>query len=291
MARKPPGVLFVPAHVVPIVHPRSVVVIHDLGYLRFPETHTAPARRMLDLTTRWNAATARKVIAISDATKRDLIDYYRTPAAKIEVVHHGVGPGFRPRTQAEIAETLDRLSIRQPYVLSVGTVQPRKNFGRLAAAMGAVAAAGLPHQLVVAGKRGWLADRVDQEIEASGQRNRVRMLGYVSPDDLSALYSGASAFCLPSLHEGFGLPVLEAMASGTPVVASNSSALFEVAGSAAITVDPLDLGAIGEALVDVLSREALEKELRFAGLRRAAEFSWERTARATLDILGRVRDA
>jgi glycosyltransferase involved in cell wall biosynthesis len=246
---------------------------------------------MLDLTTRWNARSARTIIAISEATKRDLIDFYGTPAGKIEVVHHGVGPDFHPRTQAEIASTLDRLGIRQPYILSVGTVQPRKNFGRLAAATASVERAGLPHQLVIAGKRGWLADRVDREMAASGQRDRVQTLGYVAPIDLPALYSGASAFCLPSLYEGFGLPVLEAMASGTPVIASHSSALGEVAGAAAITVDPTNVDAIGDALVRVLADDALAKELRDTGLRRAAEFTWERTARATLEILRRVRDA
>jgi glycosyltransferase involved in cell wall biosynthesis len=291
MATRPPGVLFVPAHVIPLVHPRSVAVIHDLGYLRFPDAHPPSTRRILDLTTRWNAKTARMIIAISEATKRDLAEFYGTDAGKIAVVHHGVSPAFHPRPRSQIDPTLDRLGIRRPYVLSVGTYQPRKNFGRLAAAMASVAAAGLPHELVIAGKHGWLAEQVDEEIAASGQRGLVRRIGYVAPEELPALYAGASAFCLPSLHEGFGMPVLEAMASGTPVVTSNSSSLDEVADASALTVEPTDVGAIGAALVRVLSDEALAEKLRNAGERRAAEFTWERTARATLEILRRVRDA
>lgn len=285
-----PGVLFVPAHVVPLVHPRTVAVIHDLGYLRFPDAHPASTRRMLDVTTRWSARAAHAIVAISEATKRDLIDAYHVPADKITVIHHGVSPSFHPRPPDEIVETLDRLQVRRPYVLTVGTYHPRKNLGRLAAAMAAVNAAGLPHTLVVAGKRGWLGDQVDADIAATGQANRIQTLGYVAPADLPALYAGASAFCLPSLHEGFGMSVLEAMASGIPVVTSNSSALAEVAGDAALTVDPLDSAAIGAALVRILSEPSLAENVRMSGLERASEFTWRATAEATLALLRSVRD-
>lgn len=291
MAIRPPGVLFIPAHVIPLIHPRSVAVIHDLGYLHVPEAHAASTRWMLDLTTRWNARVARKIIAISDATKRDLIAAYETPEGKIVVVPHGVSSTFRPRSASETAETLNRLGVQRPYVLTVGTYQPRKNFGRLARAMAWVASAGLPHELVIAGKRGWLANQVDHDIAASGQTQRVRRLGYVAAADLPALHAGASAFCLLSLYEGFGMPVLEAMASGVPTVTSNTPALVEVAAHAAVMVDPMDPDAIGAALVRVLADASFTEELRAAGLKRAAEFTWSRTARATLDVLRQVRDA
>jgi glycosyltransferase involved in cell wall biosynthesis len=291
MATHRPGVLFVPAHVVPAIHPHTVVTIHDLGYLHVPDAHPDSTRRMLDFTTRWSARAARAIIAISEATKRDLIEAYGAPASKITVIHHGVSPRFHARSPDEIAETLDRLNVRRPYVLTIGTYQPRKNLGRLAAAMSAVEAAGLPHRLVIAGKRGWLADEVDADIAASGQVHRIQHLGYVASDDLPALYAGASAFCLPSLHEGFGMPILEAMASAVPVVTSNSSALAEIAGDAAITIDPTDFAAIGAALVRVLSDSSTAQNLRRSGPERATEFTWRRTAEATLALLRRVRDA
>jgi glycosyltransferase involved in cell wall biosynthesis len=290
LATRPPGVLFVPAHVVPAFHPRTVVAIHDLGYLHFPEAHPPRTRRMLDLTTRWSIRAAREIIAISEATKADLIRSYGIAPARITVVHHGVDPDFHPRSDAEIAPTLNRLGIEGPYVLAVGTYQPRKNFGRLAAAMEKVAAAGLPHLLVIAGKRGWLAEQVDREIAASGQADRITRLGYVASPDLQALYAGASAFCLPSLHEGFGMPVLEAMASGAPVVTSHSTALAEVAGNAALLVDPLDVDAIDAALVRVLTEPKLARILSANGLERASEFTWRAAAEATLAVLRRVRD-
>ena len=289
VARRP-GVLFVPAHVVPVVHPRSVVVVHDLGYLHVPGAHPSATRRMLDLTTRWSTRAASAIIAVSEATKSDLVASYGVPAKKITVVHHGVSPTFHPRPPSEIEGTLHRLGVRRPYILTVGTYQPRKNFGRLAAALESVAAAGLPHGLVIAGKRGWLAQGVDREIAASGQQGRVQQIGYVDPHDLPALYAGASAFALPSLHEGFGMPLLEAMASGVPVVTSSAAALAEIARDAAMTVDPTDSDAIGAALVEVLSDGASIERLREAGVMRVAEFSWERAARETLAVLRRVRD-
>lgn len=291
MAAHPPGVLFVPSHVIPLVHPRSVAVIHDVGFLRFPDAHPPAARRMLDVTTRWNLSASKRVIAISAATRDDLVAHYRADAGKIAVIHHGVHQKFHPRSPADIAPVLDRLGVRQPYVLAVGTVQPRKNFGGLAEAFNAVIAAGLPHRLVIAGKRGWLAERVEAEIEASGAVGRIQRLGYVDDADLPALYAGASAFCLPSLYEGFGMPVVEAMASGAPVVTSNGSALAEVAGDAALTVDPSDPAAIGAALLRVLTDESLAARLRGLGLARARQFTWRRTAEATLDVLRSVRDA
>jgi len=291
MAAHPPSVLFVPAHVVPAIHPRTVVAIHDLGYLTFPDAHPPGARRMLDAATRWSAHASREIIAISAATKHDLVQAYSVDPGKITVIHHGVDPIFYPWAADEIAPTLRRLGIDEPYVLAVGTYQPRKNFGRLATAMASVAESGSPHQLVIAGKRGWLAEQVDRDIESNGRIDRLKRLGYVASSDLPALYAGASAFCLPSLHEGFGMPVLEAMASGTPVITSDSGALAEAAGGAAFTVDPLDANAIAAALMRILTEPKLAESLRLAGLKRASEFTWARTAEATLTVLRRVRAA
>jgi len=290
MQLRPPAVLFVPSHVVPLRHPRSVVTIHDVGYLHHPDTHPANTRRLLDLTTRWSTQVARQVIAISEATKRDLIAHYRVPESRIRVVPHGVAQSLRCPDPQVIAELKRRLDLPPSYVLFVGTVQPRKNLGRLAAALSFVAKAGLPHHLVIAGKRGWLAEGVETELLASGMSNRIHLLGYVPATDLSALYGGADAVCFPSLYEGFGLPVLEAMAHGTPVVTSNTAALPEVAGDAALLVDPFSPAAIGDALCRVLTDGLLRASLIERGYARARSMTWERTARETLAVLRDVRD-
>ena len=290
MARRPPTVLFVPAHVVPIVHPATVVTVHDLGYLVEPAAHPAVDRRRLDWTTRWSARAARRVIVPSGATRRDLVRFYGVPEAEIRVIHHGVGPEFRPVAPSDAVATRARLGLPDRFVLAVGTVQPRKNLNRLAVALRSLAAAGLPHRLVVAGRRGWLADAVEAEIAASGMAERVVRLDYVDPTDLPALYGAAEAFCFPSLYEGFGLPALEAMATGVPTVVANRGALPEVVGGAAILVDPTDPAAIGAALVRVLTDAAERERLVAAGPPRAAGFSWDRASAETFRLLREVAD-
>jgi glycosyltransferase involved in cell wall biosynthesis len=245
---------------------------------------------MLDWTTRWSTRVARRVIAISDATRRDLIQWYRLPEDKIDVIPHGVDTCFFAVTSEAIRRTRQRLALPEHYVLAVGTIQPRKNLGRLAAAMRDLTAAGLPHRLVIAGKRGWLASQVEREITQAGVADRVIVLGYVPPEMLPGLYAGADALAFPSLYEGFGLPVLEAMAAGTPVVASNRSAIPEVAGDAALLVDPFTPASIARGLIRVLTEPGLRATLIARGKERAATFHWDRTALETLAVLRRVRD-
>ncbi len=290
MLRRPPGVLFVPAHVVPAMHPRTVVTIHDLGYLHEGAAHPAGQRRMLDWTTRWSCHAAAHIIAISNATKRDLQTAYHVSDDRITVIPHGVDPSFHPRSNAEIAAVKQRYQLPDHYLLAVGTIQPRKNYGRLAEAMRAVDQAGLPHRLVIAGKRGWLADQVVQAVDASGMRHRVQFIDYVPQADLPALYSGAVLFCFPSRYEGFGLPALEAMACGVPTIVSDRGSLPEVVGDAAIIVEPTNGDILGTAVVRLLRDGAERGRLVERGRERAAEFTWERTARQTLDVLRAVRD-
>lgn len=291
MLQAPPDVLFVPAHVLPIIHPpASVVTIHDLGYLAFPTTHTFARRVELHLTTRWNAHAARRVIAISQATRADLIRHYRVPAAKISVVYHGLGDGFRPVTDAAVLAAVRARYVpgTAPYLLSLGTVQPRKNLVRLIDAFAQVArsAAGPGGlRLVLAGRRGWRTAAIEQRAAAVGVADQVHFAGYVDDADLPALLSGALAFALPSLYEGFGLPVLEAMACGTPVLTSTTSALPEVAGPAALLVDPTDTAAIAQGLARLVEDAALRADLRRQGVEQAARFSWERCAAETLHVV------
>jgi glycosyltransferase involved in cell wall biosynthesis len=290
MLRRRPGVLFVPSHVVPLWHPRSVVTIHDLGYLREPDAHPPAQRRMLDWTTRWSCRSASKIIAISDATKHDLVTHYGVNEQKIRVIYHGISSSMTRASDAAIEGLKTKYGLPDRYVLFVGTVQPRKNIARIAAAMKIVSDAGLPQKLVVAGKPGWLSGEVEWEIAKIGRPDLVVRIGYVPDRDLAALYSEADAFCFPSMYEGFGLPILEAMACGTPVVTSTRGSLPEIAGDAAVLVDPTSVEAIGAALVRVLSSPDERVRLIDIGQQRAHQFSWDACAKATLDLLIEVRD-
>jgi glycosyltransferase involved in cell wall biosynthesis len=285
----PPDVLFVPAHVLPFVIPvrrlpPSVVTVHDLGYRYFPEAHTRFQRVYLELSTRWNAWAARRIIAISQATAEDLRRYYATPAGKIRVIHEAVEP---PTDAPEASpERLARYGLRQPYALFVGTIQPRKNLGRLMEAYARLHRAGyVDWDLVLAGGKGWLSDKLFAQAHALGLGDHIHFPGYVPDEDLPALLRGARFFCFPSLFEGFGLPVLEAQQTGVPVMCANNSALPEIAGDAAILVDPLDVDAIAEAMLRLSQDEALRQELIARGFENVKRFSWEKAARETLAVL------
>lgn len=285
LARHRVDALFVPAHVIPPVHPRaSVVTIHDLGYLYEADAHTPSARRYLDWSTRWSARVAARVIAISRATRDDLIRHYHVPAEKIGVIPHGIDETFTPRPPDEVDRWLANLGLRRPYLLYVGTLQPRKNLARLIAAFDRLAAEHPDLRLVLAGKRGWLAEEIDAALARSPNRSRIDLPGHVPDSALPALYTGCEALALPSLYEGFGLPVLEAMACGAPVVISNRGALPEVGGDAAIVVDPLDTDAIAVGLARAL--DPAERERRVAaGRAHAARFRWDDAGRATLAVI------
>jgi glycosyltransferase involved in cell wall biosynthesis len=310
LALHPPDVLFVPAHVLPLGvllrrSMRTVVTIHDMGYIRFPESHTPSQRRYLRLSTRWSARAACQLIAISNTTRDDLVRYAGAPPKKISVIHHGVSPRFQPvEDQNLIAATQAKYGITPPYFLYVGTIQPRKNLARLleAYAQARTEVQGLrteeeestvrsPQsielQLVIAGKHGWLTGEIERQstqLFGSGSP-AVRFTGYIADQDLPALLSGALAFVFPSLYEGFGMPLLEAMACGTPVLTSTTSALPEIAGDAALLVDPEDTTAIAAGLARLTSDTGLRADLRARGLARAAQFTWGRCAEETLAVL------
>jgi glycosyltransferase involved in cell wall biosynthesis len=291
MARRPPDLLFVPAHVLPIVHPlRSVVTVHDLGYLYYPEAHRFLDRLYLDLSTRYNARAATHLIADSSATERDLIERYGTEPDKITVVYPGYDETtFQPVRDEEAIETAKaRYDIAGDYILFVGTLQPRKNLTRLIEAFSNTQYLISNTQLVIAGRKGWLYEEIFQQVEDLGLKGKVVFTDYVPEGDLPALISGARLCVFPSLYEGFGLPVLEAMACGTPVVCSNVSSLPEVAGDAAILVDPLDVKELAAAMECVLGDEELQAGLIERGFEQVRKFSWERCARETLNVLESV---
>ncbi len=286
MLMRAPDALFVPAHVLPLIHPRrSFVTVHDLGYLHFPQAHRLLDRLYLDLSTRWNTRSARRIIADSNATRDDLVRFYRAPREKIRVVYPGYDAElFQPERDSEkIERTKMRYGISGEYVIAVGTLHPRKNYARLVEAFRA-----LPGdlQLVIVGKKGWLFQEIFAQVIRFDLQTRVTFLDYVEAKDLPALYSGARLCVFPSLYEGFGFPVLEAQACGIPVACSNTSSLPEVAGDAAEYFDPLDTGAITAALALLLD-DARSKALIAKGRTNVERFSWKRAARELIEIFTR----
>jgi glycosyltransferase involved in cell wall biosynthesis len=294
MLARPPDVLFVPAHVLPLAHPRrSVVTVHDLGYLRYPEAHRANDRRYLHWSTRWNARQARAILADSAATKADLVLAYAAPAQRVHVVYLGRDESLVPEQNPDvIAAARAGYGIGERYVLYLGTLQPRKNLARLIEAFARVragSASGL--QLVLAGRRGWQYDDLFRQVEKLDLAGQVLFPGYVADEDLAALYSGAMGFVFPSLYEGFGIPVLEAQGCGVPVMASNNSSLPEVAGDSALLVDPLDVDAIAAAMARLIAEPELRAELTRRGFENVKRFSWEKCARETLAVIESVANA
>lgn len=276
--------LFVPAHVVPLIHPPTVVTIHDLGYLHWPEAHPARQRRMLDLTTSWSANAARHIIVPSQQTADDLVHFYKTPDRKITVIHHGVDPVMSVHPGQQDATLRQRYGLHRPFVLAVGTIQPRKNLGVLARAMASV---GREHDidLVVAGRKGWMSDQVEADLHAVGLGDRLKILNYIPEADLPALYRTAEIFVQPSKFEGFGMPVLEAMACGVPVISAQGSSLDEVGGTASLRFAHDDVPTLAELITSLLSSYGRREKQINAGLTHVQQFSWEHTGRKTRIIL------
>jgi glycosyltransferase involved in cell wall biosynthesis len=259
---------------------RLVVTVHDLAFRVYPRLYPAPWRLMYRAGLARAVRDADAIITPSRHTAEDLVRHTRTAAGRIHVVPLAASP---PSATADVEETLGRLKVRSPYVLFVGTLEPRKNLVRLVRAYRRLASRGAPHALVMAGPMGWHHQALLRELalEAPGE---IVLTGTTSPQDLDALYRGAALFVYPSLYEGFGLPVLEAMARGVPCVASIASSLPEVAGEAALPVDPRSVGALAEAMERIINDRDLTIRLGQAGVARASRFSWEDTARRTLEV-------
>jgi glycosyltransferase involved in cell wall biosynthesis len=288
LARQPwPTLLHSLDHVAPAWGPwRSVVTLHDLAFLLYPGTHTVASRAYYAATGE-SVRQAERVIAVSQRTASDAVRLLGVDPVRIRVVHEAAAPVYTPRPSDRLPRLAQRLGFDadpdRPYVLFVGTLEPRKNVPLLLEAF-ALLRRQVNAQLLVAGARGWL----DEPIFAAHARlslgDSVRFIGTLAEDDLAVLYSHAGVVALPSLYEGFGLPVLEAMACGGPVVCSNAGPLPEVAGDAAVLLRPEDPAAWAEALLEVLTNPRHAADLRHRGFVHARQFSWDQAARATREV-------
>lgn len=265
---------------------RRVVTVYDLAFLEHPEMAVPSLVVYLNKVVPEALANADVVAAISHATKEALIKHYHVPAEKITIIPCGAGPQFQRITDPVLLEeTRRKFDLPQPFVLSVGTLEPRKNhLGLIRAFHQVLQKTDVSVLLAIAGGKGWIYEETQRIVSELKLEDKVRFLGRVSEQELITLYSLADVFAFPSFFEGFGIPPLEAMACGTPVVTSNTSSLPEVAGDAALLVDPHDISAIADALLVLVENEQLREELRRKGYVQAQRYTWSRAATKMLTV-------
>ncbi|HEV8140813.1 MAG TPA: glycosyltransferase family 1 protein [Pyrinomonadaceae bacterium] len=269
-----------------------VATIHDLSFEHLPETFKRRSRAQLRLTVRRTAKKAAQILTLSEFSRRDIIETYALDPERVFVTPPAAPSHFVPVTDVtELRRIRMTYGIGRDYILALGSIQPRKNLVRLIKAYESlhrvISSEQLP-QLVLAGRRGWLEAETIRAAELSEARGDILFIGYVPDADIPVVYSGALCFAYLSYFEGFGLPILEAMQCGTPVIAGNRTSLPEVAGDAALLVDPFDQAAIGNGLVRLIKNANYRAELRVKGLDRAAAFNWKNTARLTLQAYERA---
>lgn len=292
LRKNPVDVLHVQFTAPPFCPCPVVVSIHDLSFEHLPETFKRRSRTQLRLTVRHSARRAARIISLSEHGRRDIIETYGITPERVSAIPLAAPSDFGPvQDYRELQRVRQTYGINGDYILSVGSIQPRKNLARLvqayASLRGNKSVDKLP-KLVLVGKCGWLYDETLRALKETGVADTVVLTGYVPQEDLPALYSGALCFIYPSYFEGFGLPPLEAMKCGAPVIVGNKTSLPEVVGDAALTVDPFDVEAIASAMKSVIDNPALREELSIKGQTRAQAFDWRETARKTLAIYQEV---
>jgi glycosyltransferase involved in cell wall biosynthesis len=294
LRRNPVDVLHVQFTSPPFPPCPVVVSIHDLSFEHLPLTFKRRSRMQLRLTVRESARKAARILTLSENVRQDIIDTYGIAPERVTTIPIAAPAHFRPVTDdEEIQRVRHTYDIAGDYILSVGSIQPRKNLTRLVAAYARLRrerAEGKLPKLVIVGKRAWLYDETLRAIEEQGIGDLTVLTGYVPDADLPALYSGAVCFVYPSYFEGFGLPPLEAMQCGAPVIAGNRTSLPEVLGEAGLLVDPFDEAAIASAIARLIDDSDLRAELRVKGLKRARVFDWHETARRTLAVYRQIVD-
>jgi len=275
--------LLMPLHGIP-----TVLTVHDLIYHLFPTYHKRLNYWYLNAAMPLFAKRADALITISESSKRDLVRTYGVPPDKITVIYEAASPQFSPAPPPRVAEVKSRYGLPERYLLALGTIEPRKNLLRLVNALHLLRQDDPSLCLVIVGSAGWLYQDFFSHLEKLDEPRSVLLSGYVPDPDLSAIISGAAVYVLASLYEGFGLPILEAMACGTPVVCSNTSSMPELGGNAARYFDPTDTESIARAIAAVLTDADLRAEMRERGLEQAASFSWRRAAEKTLAVYEQV---
>ncbi|MEM7132417.1 MAG: glycosyltransferase family 1 protein [Chloroflexota bacterium] len=272
-------------HLLPCLPLPTVLTVHDLIFERYPQHHTLRNRLYLRLAMPLFVRRATQIIAVSTYTKNDLVELYGTPEEKITVIYEGVDQRFQPASALEIERIKARYSPGHPYLLMVGTLEPRKNHIAAIKAMLHLRNAGLPHKLLIAGGKGWLFDPIQAQVKQMELENDVIFAGFVPDDDLPALYSGATCVLVPSLYEGFGFSVAEAMACGTPVISSKVSSLREIGGDAAMLLDkPEDDEELAAQIRIVIEEPDVTKALSAMGRKQVDRFRWDTTAKETADL-------
>ncbi len=291
MSKVKPEVLFVPAHAVPFIHPKkTIVTIHDLAYEFYPSSYRSLARSYLKFSTRLSAQWASDIIVPSKATKKDLINLYKVNSEKIHVIPHGYNNQLFKKIdnphEVGLIKKKYGLNENDDYLFFVGRLDERKNIiGIVKAFYKVKSQTNFDYKLVLAGKAGVGYEKMQQEIRDLLIENEVNFLGYVPERDLPYLMNGATIFLFPSLYEGFGFPILEAMACGVPVITSKTSSCLEVAGEAAILVNPDNIEEIAESIIRLIADARLRMRLVQQGFRQIEKFSWRKTAEETLRII------
>ena len=258
----------------------SVVTIHDISPILFPQTF----RRINRMYTKWairrSAKHAAQLFTVSEHAKKEIVEHLGVEPTRVTVTYDACDVRFAPATEAELAAFRQRNGLPERYLFYLGTLEPRKNIPRLIDAYAQIAKeTGVP--LLIGGGKGWLYEPILAQAERLHLGDQLRFVGYVPQAEQHLWYGAATAFVFPSLYEGFGMPPLEAMACGTPVIASNASCLPEIVGDAAVLVDPYDIDALADAMRRVLTDEGLRAEMRKNGIAQAAKFSWLETAQRT----------
>lgn len=265
-----------------------VATIHDLAFEHLPETFTRRGSFQLKLTVRKTAKKAARIATVSEYSRQDLLRTYRLPPEKVVVTYNGVEPHFscQPASTNELDLIRQRFGIQRDFILAVGSLQPRKNLVRLIRAYAKLRSEHeqFNYQLVIVGRKLWLADSIFDEVNRQKWAADVILTGYVTDEDLPALYRTATAFVYPSIFEGFGLPPVEAMACGTPVITSNLSSLPEIVGDAAVLIDPYNEQDLAAGLLRVVNDEQLRVRLRSRGIEQAKKFTWRTAAEKTLEL-------
>ena len=264
---------------------RYVLTVHDMITKLYPEKFTLKHRTIENTLRPLVLRNADRIITVSRSTQNDLLEFFPQCAEKTRVIYQGVDPRFSPRNEHEVKTRLVKYSIDFPYALFLGTLEPRKNIVRVVQGfLRAKEKRQTEHKLVITGRRGWLFKGIINQIEKESLSNDIIFTGFVEDEDLPHFYTGADIFLYPSLYEGFGLPVLEAMACDTPVITSNLSSLPEVAGDAALLIDPMNVEEIADSIVRLLTDDSLRRDMQKKGSKRAEFFSWKRAAEQILDL-------